>query len=949
MTKASRFAPWRRQISGGLGSDGRRIAYVNGGRPPHARLHSIEFAHTSGVSMQERVVMSHRGWFRGSIAAILVALSATQFVGLTGAQSLLTEPDFSGMHAPGGYVSSVARDSARGWNYVGGPYLTHLGGVATGSAIVRVNDAGFADPDWRVTDSFTSEGLGAMMVTSAGVLLVQKAARWRRLTQATDGSYASVPLGGALEFSGLTSGADGYVYGAQNNYRYNEPSQSLIKRLLPSGEYDAGWSMTIDSFSSGLRSIAVAANGDVAYVQTLLPGESKPSIGRRRSSGELLWTRLVVGIPAMIAVDDVGRTYVIGDGLVVDGRVGDVLRLLPSGEVDTSWTTPLDMAASNIVMARVAQGRLVIAGFAVNADEWMPSVFAVSTATGVVESRAPLDGIASGQSLSIAADGSALTTSGRAVSLHQIKGGGGSLESRTLLSDPGGPAYVTKVARWGSGYVLVGNFVYWYDGVQYNTLMRLDAMLRPDPAWRPEIPGVRGGGESVSAVAVDARGGLVVGGNFMIGSQRNLVRFAASGALDETWSPNPDAGVSQLYAAADGVLFVAGGFSKIAGATRRSLARFAPDGALDRDWAPTLPSVVGTLGVTQLVDMTDAGVVVNWVNFHFDNTRRGWVRVDRGRTGAELPSSLAVGDGDELTLLPDRYSGQLFALQSIVAYGPSAVTVRNTLTRRLPGTLAVDSTWQPLVLPGSAYWNVAGLDATHLYVSSYLIGTRRVHKGGAALDATWGVPQLPTYGMASADDSSQRLVLGYVANSLRPYLIDTTTRANAARNVVEYLALGNRHYFMTARRSEQALLDGLPANFVRTGMQFAAVDALSQAVIPDALQPSPICRFFSAPERGGSSTHFYGRQSDCQFLNTLTGISNEGYDFAAQLAIRGGCPAHAPIAVYRLFNNQSSSNNGNHRYVVSQTRRVDMKARGWIDEGIAFCAVSAVDASGSGG
>ena len=311
-----------------------------------------------------------------------------------------------------------------------------------------------------------------------------------------------------------------------------------------------------------------------------------------------------------------------------------------------------------------------------------------------------------------------------------------------------------------------------------------------------------------------------------------------------------------------------------------------------------------------------------------------------------------MGDGDELTLLPDPTTGGLFALQSIADYGPSAVTVRNTLTRRLPGTLAVDLTWPPLLLPGSAYWNVAGLDATHFYVSSFLLGTRRVSKLSAALDTSWALPQLPTYGLASASDSpnapnaSTRLVLAYVANSLRPTLIDTATRANAPRNGVEYLALGNWHYFITARPAEQALLDGLPASFVRTGMQFAALDAVSQAVTPGAFQPSPICRFYASTERGGSSTHFYGRQSDCQFLNTINGLSNEGYDFAAQLPIRGVCPPNAPNAVYRLFNNQSASNNVNHRYVVSQARLNEMKARGWLDEGIAFCTASVVDAAG---
>ena len=96
--------------------------------------------------------------------------------------------------------------------------------------------------------------------------------------------------------------------------------------------------------------------------------------------------------------------------------------------------------------------------------------------------------------------------------------------------------------------------------------------------------------------------------------------------------------------------------------------------------------------------------------------------------------------------------------------------------------------------------------------------------------------------------------------------------------------------------------------------------------------------------------HFYGRRTDCQLLNTYPEVINEGYDFAAPQpsASSGTCPTNAPLPVYRLFNNLSASNNANHRYVVSQTRIDEMKARGWLDEGIAFCATSAVDSRAFG-
>ena len=85
----------------------------------------------------------------------------------------------------------------------------------------------------------------------------------------------------------------------------------------------------------------------------------------------------------------------------------------------------------------------------------------------------------------------------------------------------------------------------------------------------------------------------------------------------------------------------------------------------------------------------------------------------------------------------------------------------------------------------------------------------------------------------------------------------------------------------------------------------------------------------------------------------MNGLVNEGYDFAAQSPVttntqRNSCPSNAPTPVYRMFNNLSASNNANHRYVVSQARVDEMKARGWMDEGVVFCATLATDSGAFG-
>ena len=58
---------------------------------------------------------SHHATRIARFALTAVALTATP---VADAQSVLSEPDFSGMFAPGGNAQIVARDNLRGLNYV---------------------------------------------------------------------------------------------------------------------------------------------------------------------------------------------------------------------------------------------------------------------------------------------------------------------------------------------------------------------------------------------------------------------------------------------------------------------------------------------------------------------------------------------------------------------------------------------------------------------------------------------------------------------------------------------------------------------------------------------------------------------------------------------------------------------------------------------------------------
>ncbi len=161
---------------------------------------------------------------------------------------------------------------------------------------------------------------------------------------------------------------------------------------------------------------------------------------------------------------------------------------------------------------------------------------------------------------------------------------------------------------------------------------------------------------------------------------------------------------------------------------------------------------------------------------------------------------------------------------------------------------------------------------------------------------------------------------------------------NLQQTVIEYFSPVANRYFITGRIEEQTLLDGYPQLYTRTGMRFTT--KTSKFLDGDA---PPVCRFYSAPERGGSNSHFMGTGPDCSLVNAFKGFVYEGYDFGAVLPVAGACPTAFPVAITRMFNNQGATAQGNHRYATNAAIVTQMSARGWVNEGVVFCAISAAD------
>lgn len=141
------------------------------------------------------------------------------------------------------------------------------------------------------------------------------------------------------------------------------------------------------------------------------------------------------------------------------------------------------------------------------------------------------------------------------------------------------------------------------------------------------------------------------------------------------------------------------------------------------------------------------------------------------------------------------------------------------------------------------------------------------------------------------------------------------------------------HYFLVANDAEKRLIESGSAGpgWRATGAVFKVDDLM----YGDCNPRSRVYRFYTF---GANSHVFTPDPQECGGLRKPgTGWIYEGVAFAATRPAAGQCPASAPTPVYRFYNNRWMHNDSNHRFVVEPAVRAEMRARGWIEEGVAFC------------
>ena len=163
--------------------------------------------------------------------------------------------------------------------------------------------------------------------------------------------------------------------------------------------------------------------------------------------------------------------------------------------------------------------------------------------------------------------------------------------------------------------------------------------------------------------------------------------------------------------------------------------------------------------------------------------------------------------------------------------------------------------------------------------------------------------------------------------------------------VIEYFNVGLGHYFLAMNPNEMAAIEAGSAGpgWVRTGFSF---DAYPVPVPPGMYCPgdcgTPVSRFYGTPGLGPNSHFYTANPVEAQFLQRPgTGWSFEKLEFSVPVPDAAGQCAAGLVPVYRVYNNRWMYNDSNHRFVPDRVQRDRMLARGWVDEGVAFCAYGA--------
>ena len=236
-----------------------------------------------------------------------------------------------------------------------------------------------------------------------------------------------------------------------------------------------------------------------------------------------------------------GRVLVAG--LPLGSQVAPVVRLLPNGSADASFTPTVGTSLARLTtvqdMVLQSNGKIVVAG------TYAPAGSSTNVTT---------------------------------VRRLEINGAFDPTFSGSNFTNTGGSAGLNSLALQADGRIVVGGSFSAYGGTSRNSVARLNPDGTLDAGFTP--PAITG---TVRRVLLQPNGRLLLGGNFAgVGQGGNLARLLTNGTADASFgnTASPNGGVQALLVQSDGKIVFGGGFTAVGGQPDMSLARITAPNVL---------------------------------------------------------------------------------------------------------------------------------------------------------------------------------------------------------------------------------------------------------------------------------------------------------------------------------------------------------------------------------
>ncbi len=348
--------------------------------------------------------------------------------------------------------------------------------------------------------------------------------------------------------------------------------------------------------------------------------------------------------------------------------------------------------------------------------------------------------------------------------------------------NPGANASVFALAVQADGKILVGGFFTTLGGggtgtTTRNNIGRLNADGTLDTSFNPGA----GGGEypSVSTLAVQPDGKILVGGQFTrLGgggtgttTRNNIGRLNADGTLDASFDPGANAPVLALAVQAGGKILVGGNFTTLGGGgtgttTNNYVGRLDADGSLDTNFNPNLGLLGGTIpGVCALAVQSDGKILVGGFFPVVPGPQRSRANIVRLNADGSLDVSFDSDANLPVYAVAVQVNGKILVGGAFteLSGGGTGRTTRNNI-----GRFNADGSLDTTFNPGASGWHVSALAVQadgKILVGGYFTGlgggtgtTPRNYLGRLNADAMTSAPLVTTHPL------NQTVTVGAIAS-----------------------------------------------------------------------------------------------------------------------------------------------------------------------------------------